>query len=83
MIADITVDIEVLKVRMAVPDSIYDVVVCCHTATEDECDEIAAIANRARTGLVIVERFILPPELICQVSNLIRDQAVRASGRKE
>ncbi|HEY1806288.1 MAG TPA: hypothetical protein VGG45_17580 [Terracidiphilus sp.] len=49
----------------------YDGVVCCYTATEEECKEIIAIAARNQTPLLKVEPLLQPPELIRQVNNLL------------
>jgi len=72
VIADIAVDLDDFEVRVTNSDSIYDVVVCCHTVTEAECNEVIAICNRTRTTFTTVERLLPPRILIDQVINLIR-----------
>jgi hypothetical protein len=72
MIADIAVDLDDFEVRITTCDSIYDLVVCCHTVTEAECTEVIAISNRTRTTFTMVERLLPPRVLIDQVTNLIR-----------
>src|ERR1700733_1078264 len=73
MTVDVAVDIGAFKGRITAPGSIYDVVVCCYTATTAECNEIIPIANRTRTSLLMLEHLLSPQALIDQVSNLIKD----------
>jgi hypothetical protein len=50
MAVDITVDIDDLATRIVAPNSIYRLVICCHTAAESEIDEVIAIASRNSTN---------------------------------
>ena len=72
MIADIAVDLDDFEVRITNSDSVYDVVVCCHTVTEAECNEVIAISNLTRATVMMVERLLPPRALVDQVTNLIR-----------
>ncbi len=83
MIVDIAVDIDEFKIRIAAPGFAYDVIVCCYTATKADCSEISTLSNRTRTSVMILEHFLLPSELIGQVSNLIGDGRSRVDGACE
>lgn len=44
--ANLSVDIDDLAIRIVAPNFNYRLVICCHTATKGECDEVVAIASR-------------------------------------
>lgn len=71
-IVDIAIDVDALAQRIASANSSYIVLICCYTATEAECSELVAIAERHRIAMLQLERFLAPTELIQQVSNLIK-----------
>lgn len=50
----------------------YDGVVCCYSATEAECKQLAAMTNQNGTPLLRLEPPLSPLELVRQVSGLIR-----------
>ena len=73
MTVDMTVTLDDLKTRIAAPNSVYRLVIYCYTVSEGECDEVATIATRSSTPLMMLEQLLLPSELIDQVSNLIQN----------
>jgi hypothetical protein len=77
MTADIAVDLDEFRVWIAAPSLLYDVVVCCHTASEAERNEITKFSHRIRINIIMLEPLEGPIELIEQVSNLI---TLRCSG---
>ena len=74
MTVEIATDIDDVKVRFATSGSIYQALICCHTATQAECTEVIAIATRAQTALVMMECLLPPSELIDRVSKLIAER---------
>jgi hypothetical protein len=72
MTADIVVDIDEFRVRITAPSLLYDVVVCCHTVSEAERNEITKLSHGSRMNLITLEHLVGPTELIEQVSNLIK-----------
>ena len=77
MVADLSVDIDDFKVRITAPGLIYDVIVCCHTVTEAQRNQIIALSDQTSTKLTILECLLSPRELIAQVANLIGRTAKR------
>lgn len=80
MTVDVALDIEDFKVRVAAYD--YDAVVCCYTATEDECNEVIGVSLRSRLALLQMERFLSPQVLIDRVARLIREGRPKVDGAK-
>jgi len=62
--------------QISISGNTYDGIVCCHTVTETECEEIAAIAGRSRIPLLRLESHLLPPQqLIARVLDLVESGA--------
>ena len=80
MTVDIAADIDDLKVRIAASNQIYHALICCHTATEAECTEVIAVANRTQTALIMLECLLPPSELIDRVSKLMWERRSRLDG---
>lgn len=72
LMADIAASLSDLKDRVDVSPSNYGVVVCCHSATDAEYEEVIAIAGRNRIALLKLEHFTAPLDLIERVSTMIK-----------
>lgn len=73
LIVDITSDIGDLNDRIDASSSVYGIV-CCHTATYEQCNEVIAIADRNRIALLKLESLIAPLDLIDRVSSMINNK---------
>jgi hypothetical protein len=82
MVVDVAIDIDIVRVLKASPRSTYEVVVCCHTASEAQYNEVIAINSRNRTSLMKLGYPVSPLEIIDQVSSLIREGHSRIDGSK-
>lgn len=71
---DIAAGLRDLKDRVDHTSSNYGVVVCCHTATDAECEEVIAIAIRNGIAFLNLECFTAPLELIERVSSVINER---------
>lgn len=81
MIVDVALDMDDFKVRLAA--SVYGVVVCCHTATEDDCNEVIAASVRNRSALLKLERFLSPQALIDQVARLMSEGRPKSDAARD
>lgn len=68
---DVALDMNDCKVRMGA--TVYGVVVCCHTATDDECNEVIDASLRNRSASLKLERSLSPQVLIDRVTRLISE----------
>jgi hypothetical protein len=80
MTVDIAINIDEVELRIADANSVYDVLICCHTITEAECKDVIAIAGRTSTVQIMLECLLLPSALIDQVFKLIAERRSRISG---
>ena len=80
MIVDVALDMDDFKVRVAA--SVFGVVVCCYSATEDECNEVIDASLRNRSALLKLERFLSPQDLIDHVAHLISEGRPKVDAAK-
>jgi hypothetical protein len=80
MMVDVALDMDDFKVRVAA--SVYGVVVCCHTATEDECNEVIGASLRNQLALLKLECLLSPQALIDRVARLISERPPKVDAAK-
>jgi hypothetical protein len=68
---EIAVDIVDLKAQVVASGSICNAIICCHSATEAEYNEVIVIANQKGLALLKLANLVAPRALIDEVSTLI------------
>ncbi len=82
MTADVAGDMEEFKLRIGNSGLDYDVAVCCYTATDAQRREIIALSKEAGTNVLNLEHFLLPPEFIERVYDLVKERRSELRGRE-